>query len=693
VPAHLVNGASVALGVGLVQLLFALLAGPHAAAYAAGGALCTSLSDTPNTPRRNWHRSAGAALATSVATLAFALVKPWPVPLVGLVIALISFASMMTMAWGARAGPVSFAPVLALLFEMAAPPTSHAELRPVLWTALGSVAYVGWAALTASLLQPRYRSLALDAALQAASRLLRSRADVLAADAVALDAGPAMTAWIGDEASLAERLQAARDLLFSAPDTPRARRETAALLHTIELRDTLLASRLDLDLRATDPLARRLREQVAASLRRIAELLDDARALHAAVGAGRTARPAPVSLPPIEGPADTAADDPRLRLAPSLHTRMQRLAADAQRVRELLAGAEEPLPLPREELRLFVAPVSWPLAALRAQLHLRSPVLRHALRAALAFTCAYFIGHALPWSSHSHWLVLSVAVVLRGNLEQTLARRNARVAGTVIGCLIVVLLTRIHSDPLMGLAFLAAVGIAHSFVLVRYLVTAAAASVMALLAAHEVNPAIGFAVGERLADTVLGALLAWAFSYVLPSWERRGVPGSVERAMKALAEYARLSLAVDEAAAVQQRLARLKAYDALGLVAAAVQRSGVEPAHVRLPTAELLQLLDHAYRLMAHLSIVRLTLGRRGAELDWERIRQPLSEAEAALAAYLTPKPGHGEVPLPPVPGAAPSRTPQVDPTAWFLRRLQLSLHDAGIIHASARQALGALAG
>ena len=48
------------------------------------------------------------------------------------------------------------------------------------------------------------------------------------------------------------------------------------------------------------------------------------------------------------------------------------------------------------------------------------------------------IGLALPWGSHPYWLVLSVAVVLRGNLGDTLARRNARVLGTMLGCLVVV---------------------------------------------------------------------------------------------------------------------------------------------------------------------------------------------------------------------------------------------------------------
>ena len=67
-------------------------------------------------------------------------------------------------------------------------------------------------------------------------------------------------------------------------------------------------------------------------------------------------------------------------------------------------------------------------------------MLRHAVRMALALGDGLLPRARLPWGSHPYWLVLSVAVVLRGNLGETLARRNARVLGTLLGCLVVVAL-------------------------------------------------------------------------------------------------------------------------------------------------------------------------------------------------------------------------------------------------------------
>src|SRR5207253_1432004 len=113
-----------------------------------------------------------------------------------------------------------------------------------------------------------------------------------------------------------------------------------------------------------------------------------------------------------------------------------------------------------------------------------SPVLRHALRMGLALGIAYALALAWPWRAHPHWLVLSVAVVLRGNLEQTLARRNARVLGTVLGCVLMLALARTESPALLEIVFLLSAGIAHAYVNVRYWITATAATVMALLQAH-----------------------------------------------------------------------------------------------------------------------------------------------------------------------------------------------------------------
>jgi uncharacterized membrane protein YccC len=712
-PAYAVNGIAVALGIAAIQLLIGALAGAHPAQLALSGAVCVSLADVPNTAARTWRRVSAAMLLSTLAVATVALLKghPWAL---GAGIMVIAFVAMMTMAWGARAGAVSFAPILALVFTMAVPESGRGLLTLLGWNAVGAAAYLLWSLASAALLQRRYRTLALAATLRAAAQLLRSRAALLESpaprQALAQADALAMQAWLQGEAELADKLQTARDFVFAAPDTARVRRDTALLLRAIDLRDVLLASRLDLDLLGSDEAGRWILQRVGQALRRFGAALDDV-AVALRDGSAPPALPGADHLHGLFDDAPMPLPEARQRLLPAVGDRLRNIGDDVLRMHALLKGAAESAPRPantssaagrggsmtqpltREELQRFVAPEGWPLRALLAQASIESPVLRHALRAALALGSAYFIALALPWASHPHWLVLSVAVVLRGNLEQTLSRRNARVGGTMLGCAAVLALSHGAAPLALQLVFLAAVGTAHAFVLQRYWLTATAATVMALLQAHMVAPAGGFAIGERVADTVLGAALAWAFSYVLPSWERRHLPRLIAAALLALREFAQHALRGPTVDAVEQRLARRRAYDALGALAAALQRSSAEPSAVQLPVRDVAALIDHGQRLMAHLSMVRLTLARRSAELSGTAAATALQQAAQTLGTCLDLK------------SAAPPHTPNDEADAgllqelpaeapadnilpWLERRLQWLAHDGRRIHAAARRAL-----
>lgn len=687
-PAHVLNGMAVAVGIGLIQLLIGTVAGVHAAQLALSGAVCASLADTPNTLSRTWHRVAAAGVLSFAAALAVALLKPHQ-PWLGLAVAAIAFVAMMTMSWGVRAGAVSFAPILSLVFAMAVPVSAASPWLLAAWNGAGALAYLLWSLLAGAVLARRYRTLALYETLRATADLLRARASLLRSPS---SDAPEMQAWIRGEAALAERLQSARDFVFAGDQADGTRVHTAILLRVIELRDVLLASRLDLDLLGGDETGRWILSQVAAALGRIAAALDEAAAALRDGGAPPPLEPAPPDFREIFAQAPIAHHDPRVRLLPAIVDRLRNLGADAARIHAILHGAEEELPLTQEQLRRFVAPEGWPLKALRAQFSMRSPVFRHALRAALALGTAYELALVLPWASHPHWLVLSVAVVLRGNLEQTLSRRNARVLGTMLGCALVLSLAGVHSPPLLTMVFLVAVGTAHSFVMQRYWLTATAATVMALLQSHMVDPAGGFAIAERVADTLIGAGLAWAFSYVLPSWERRTLPRAVQRVMQELRDYAGQALSVQPADEVEQRLARRRAYDALSALAVTLQRSAAEPKSVQVPVRDVAALIDHGQRLMAHLSMVRMMLTRRGDDLRGAPAIAALQAANEALSACL----GGGELPseYPQDDREAlallPERSPAQDLMPWLTRRLEVLSQDARRVRQAAGRCLPA---
>jgi len=513
---------------------------------------------------------------------------------------------------------------------------------------------------------------------------LRSRATRVAGTVSAEEDG--IRASIRDDAQLAEALQAARDQVFAARLSPHSRKLIALVLTLIDLRDLLMGSRLDLALLGDDASSRAWRGALAQSYEPLAQALDG---LAASVALGQP-------LPQLSAQAwrdelaarlaavPSASDDPRRGLVESMQGRLGHVLDDVVAMATRWQTDDQPSSWSREQLQLFVSPEGWPLAALKPHLSLQSPVMRHALRGMLAMSSAWLLGLALPWASHPHWLVLSVAVVLRGNLEQTLSRRNERVIGTVIGCLLVLALAQVHSHMVLALVFIVAVGTAHAYVNVRYRVAATAATLMALLQPLLLMPGTGPAVGERLADTVLGALLAWAFCFVLPSWERRGLTRLSKQLATVLNRHAGnvLRWAPTTEQQLAQRLSRQQAYQVLGALAAAAQRNAVEPLQVRVPEARLEALLSRGYRWMALLGTLQQTLARRSAALDGAQC-QPALLATAKACTQAAARAVLGE----PVQRASPEPDPaaidwpeqgaEVDMTPWLLRRLRLCQGEA----------------
>jgi uncharacterized membrane protein YccC len=244
-------------------------------------------------------------------------------------------------------------------------------------------------------------------------------------------------------------------------------------------------------------------------------------------------------------------------------------------------------------------------------------------------------------------------------------------------------------------------GVAHDFAVKRYLATAVAATVLAILQAHllnaHLNPA--FQVFERIADTFIGVAIAWAFSYVLPAWERTQMPSLTARALDAQARYARLSLELgqretpDQRPELDWRLARREAYDSLSALVQAAQRSLAEPRAVRPPLPQLELLLAHSYQLLAQLTAVKTMLMLDRERLDSARFGAPLRDAIKRMVGSL--KSGGVSSSSPDSRASAPSDgltlpdpfSPDVTP--WLLRRLQLAVDLAERVQNDAQRVCG----
>lgn len=706
---YVTNGLAAALGLLLISGSIHLLLGAFAAAAASVGVVVCIPPDQPAPKRGKFWQLVPAFLIGLPLFFGVQVLHASPV-LLGLLLVPASFLAFLAGAWGKRGLPISISVMFAMVFSLAVPDhaSTATNLTTCLYFTLGSVSYLIWATVANAALNTRYRVQMLADTLLALAHLMRTQAQQFT-PAAASDKqvrAPLIGTLLKQQAALADQLQAARDMLLESPRSTIRQRLANMLLLVLEIRDHLLVCELDLDAVKSHPG----HEPVMGALRHILEgLAEEVDALADALMLGRTpllfeSRRAQLEHLPWgnDSPAtvDPLVPSPAI-LAMGMSGRMGHMNDDVLRLVALARGEVAPdVSLVRTNWQLFVSPTVWSWQPFYALWRWHAPPLRHAIRAALAIGTAYAASLALPWGTHDYWILLTIVVVLRGSLAQTLERRNSRATGTLIGCALAGLL--LYAQPPLAVMLVVvtlAQALAHAFAVKKYLVTAVAATVLGLLQVQMLNagPSPVFDVVERLLDTLIGVTIAWVFSYVLPSWERSQMAALVKRTLAAQARHARVALglwqlqAVDNEPELQWRLARREAYDSLSALVQAAQRSLSEPRAKRPPLEPLGRLLAYSYQLLAQLTTVKTMLLLRRGRLTHHEIDLPLKQATQAIEVALMGRDLTSALATP-LAWSGLSDPFDGDLSPWLLRRLQLAQDIAQQLRCHADQVLSAVA-
>jgi uncharacterized membrane protein YccC len=290
--------------------------------------------------------------------------------------------------------------------------------------------------------------------------------------------------------------------------------------------------------------------------------------------------------------------------------RIQRIAGALWSVADdAAAGAP-----PGVDLAAFVQTSPVRFAVLRQHLALTSPVMRYAIRLTLAMLAGFGATLALPNDVHGGWVLLSVALIMRASYALTRQRRNDRIVGTLAGCAAAALLIPILPTYGVVAGVVIGAGLAHAFGAVNYRITSFAASLMALLLLHIIEPGAAL-VGSRILDTLIGAVLSIVFARLLPSWEWRDLPRLVAQLVAADRAFAAEALAIAPAPQ-PYRLARKRALDAFTVLATATRRLSGEPRHGPHSLADINALLGANYLFASDVVSVQSLLRIRGHEID-----------------------------------------------------------------------------
>jgi uncharacterized membrane protein YccC len=256
-------------------------------------------------------------------------------------------------------------------------------------------------------------------------------------------------------------------------------------------------------------------------------------------------------------------------------------------------------------------------------------------------------------------VLLTISVVLRANYGLTRQRRDDRVIGTLIGCVVAAGIVAYAPLWLVMAALAAALALTHSFVRLNYRFASAGASVTALVSLHLVNPAVASPILARVADTLIGAAIAHLFSYVLPRWEFDDAPRLAARLLRQMSAFAGVALS-PEASDQDYRMARKDIIEAIAALSDSAARMGGEPHTRRRGLDEMATMLIAAGELTAKISANRLALREAAAGPQRDAVVEEVRSARVALLGKL----GEGE---PDAQAQGPASTPLLAAAATLL--------------------------
>ncbi len=635
--AHIENGLTVAIGVGLTGVVAGLALGFPAAITAASGAVCVSISDRTD-PLRQKVWIMGLAFLSTVFFTALSDFSRFSTPAFVAATAFIGIWTGLISAYGRWVLSLAMTSVLAFVFAMGQTYASPSDAADhLMLTVCGAMLYTVYAVMAAWLFDDRGRRLLLAEAMHAFAAYLRAKAALYNPD---VEGPGAFRALIDAHAALADRLQAARDSLFARRSHRMQLKRIDTLIALLDAFETVLSSDADLEALRGAP-QRELMWRLNAFVSRMAEeverltlalrfrhghatpvrLSEEARQLQAAVAEVREAAP----NNPIAHAFTATAN--KLVLAESYIGALAVALDDATPPSDLAASLD---------LDMFRQDAPRGLSVLVNQFRWRSPALRYAIRLSLAMTTGLALTLIFPRFAHANWVLLTIALIMRANYSVTRQRRWDRVTGTLIGCVLAVTFINTLPAPALLLLIVLAVGTSHAYGLVAYRITAVGASVSSLLLLHFVDPLVHPQFFERIVDTLIGSGLSWAFSYLLPNWERDDLPHTVRGLLAADAAFAEAAL---RRAPVSQRyrLARKKALDAVAQLSGAIRRLADEPNTNRRALASLGELLGANYLLASDLSSMPVLVKLRAEDLDAPAADASIAAARERVVALLQP--------------------------------------------------------
>lgn len=614
------TGLRIACGVIGLTLMVYGFATLSTAMTVAIGALCVSLMDHQPSPlRHKFNEMLASAILCSLITLVITLCAPvhW---LLHVMLVVVSFLASMMVVYGKKTMPLQFAALFMMTLSLQ---NDLSVLQALEHTALvfaGGMGYLTYSMAVSWCLRLRIKQQVLAEALFDLARYIEIKADFYD---IHIDLSQQFNRLVRQQILLAEKQQLSRDMILRPGKRDRDAVQVQIHYAMLELYELVLSTHTDYTLLRShlgghDILTylRDLIMKTASDIGAIAYDVTRNKPSLARVSYKAEMQAIEVELQHLEeARAAGRMSDEALAVVRTSWTKVRDVIEMVARLHLATQRAEGPMPiLPGTDMTPFLTQQKYEWTLLRQHLRWSSPIFRYALRMAMAITAGLFLAGLLPYASHGYWIVLTIVVILKPSFSMTRQRRTDRLLGTLIGCVATaVILHFVHSPiALMGFLFIATIA-GPAFAIVKYRYTAIAASMQILLQINLLVPEGSEVIVERLLDTLIGAVIATGFSFVLPSWEWRTLPRLVGSVLKSNQLYIEASTELMQAKVSDDfpyRLARKRFMESLANLSAALVRMLDEPQAQQRGVEDINQFIVQNYLVVSHVAAIRLLLRR-----------------------------------------------------------------------------------
>jgi uncharacterized membrane protein (TIGR01666 family) len=219
---------------------------------------------------------------------------------------------------------------------------------------------------------------------------------------------------------------------------------------------------------------------------------------------------------------------------------------------------------------------------LRENLTFKSDIFRHAIRLTVAMIIGYAVSVSLALA-HSYWVLLTIVTIMRPAYVLTKKRNIERVAGTLLGVIIVSLVLWLISNTTVLLVILVlSMLLGYSLLRVNYFTFVVFLTIFVIISLYFLNPEeFQTLIRERLIDTVIGSVIAFLASrFIFPVWGHHEIRDSMLRMTEANRQYfsqAWIALNSNQPDAPAYALARQDAIVSLTNLSDNFQRMLAEP--------------------------------------------------------------------------------------------------------------------